>query len=154
MSRQNLWLLGAALGVATVLTSMLMFLVAVAVALFIVPLARRPGGLAAVSGELTAFGALWFALIARESASGGTLDNATFWAAVGAVPLLIGVALLIWVLKAPASGATTRADQVEIPPLAARPSEEEHRIDPLAAGTLLGRPRRPFESNRSSTRTH
>jgi len=101
MSRQNLWLLGAALGVATVLTSTLMFLVAVAVALFIVPLARRPGGLAAVSGELTAFGALWFALIARESASGGTLDNATFWAAVGVVPLLIGVALLIGILFAP-----------------------------------------------------
>ena len=101
MSRQNLWLLGAALGVATVLTSMLMFLVAVAVALFIVPLARRPGGLAAVSGELTAFGALWFALIARESASGGTLDNATFWAAVGVVPLLIGVELLIGILFAP-----------------------------------------------------
>lgn len=101
MSRQNLWLLGAALGVATVLASALMFLVAVAVALFIVPLARRPGGLAGVSGELTAFGALWFVLMARESASGGTLDNATFWAAVGVVPLLIGVGLLIWVLAAP-----------------------------------------------------
>jgi hypothetical protein len=101
MTRQNLWLLGAALGIATVLASALMFFVAVAVALFIVPLARKPGGLAAVSGELTAFGALWLALIARESASGGTLDNATFWAAVGVVPLLIGVALLIWVLAAP-----------------------------------------------------
>src|SRR5664280_181681 len=101
MSRQSLWLLGAALGIATVLASALMFLVAVIVALFIVPLARRPGGLAAVSGELTAFGALWFALIAQESAAGGTLDNATFWAAVGVVPLLIGVALLIWVLAAP-----------------------------------------------------
>jgi hypothetical protein len=101
MNRQNLWLLGAALGIATVLASALMFLMAVAVALFVVPLARRPGGLAAVSGELTAFGALWFVLIAQESASGGTLDNATFWAAVGVVPLLVGVALLIWVLAAP-----------------------------------------------------
>ena len=101
MSRQNLWLLGAALGIATVLVSALMFLVAVAVALFIIPLALKPGGLAAVSGELTVFGALWLALMAQESASGGTLDNATFWAAVGVVPLLVGVALLIWVLAAP-----------------------------------------------------
>ncbi len=101
MKRQNLWLLGAALGIATVLASAVMFLAAVAVALLIVPLARRPGGVAAVSGELTAFGALWSALIVRESASGGTLDNATFWAAVGAVPLLMGAALLIWLLRGP-----------------------------------------------------
>src|ERR1035437_2959164 len=101
MSRQNLWLLGAALGIATVLASALMFFVAVAVALFIVPLARKTGGLAAVSGEMTAFGSLWLALIARESASGGMLDNATFWAGVGVVPLLIGVTLLIWDLAAP-----------------------------------------------------
>jgi hypothetical protein len=101
MKRQNLWLLGAALGIATVLASAVMLLAAVAVAMLIVPLARRPGGVAAVSGELTAFGALWSILIARESASGGGLDNATFWAAVGAVPLLMGGALLIWVLKAP-----------------------------------------------------
>ena len=101
MSRQNLWLLGAALGIVTVLSAALMFFAAVAVALFVVPLARMPGGSAAVSGELTAFGVLWLALIARESTSGGTLDNATLWAAVGVVPLLIGVALLIWVLAAP-----------------------------------------------------
>ena len=101
MSRQNLWLLGAALGIAAVLASALMFLLAGVVALFIVPLARKPGGLAAVSGELTAFGALRLALMARESASGGTLDNATFWAALGVVPLLIGVVLLIWVLAVP-----------------------------------------------------
>ena len=102
MGRLSLWLLGAALGLATLLASALMFLAAVAVALLIVPLARRPGGLAAVSGELTAFGALWFVLISTESTSGGTLDNATFWAGVGVVPLVIGVALLIRVLDAPA----------------------------------------------------
>jgi hypothetical protein len=104
MGRLNLWLFGAALGIATVLATALMFLVAVAVALLIIPLARRPGGLAAVSGELTAFGALWFALISVES-SGGGLDNATFWAAVGIVPLLVGVALLIWVLAPPVQGS-------------------------------------------------
>ena len=101
MKRQYLWLLGAALGIATVLASALMFLAAVAVALLIVPLARQPGGLAALSGELTAFGALWSALVARQSASGGALDNMAVWAAVGAVPLLIGVALLVRVLDAP-----------------------------------------------------
>ncbi len=100
-NRHGLWLLGAGLGIATVLASALGFIVAIAVALLIIPLARRPGGMVAVSGELTAFGALWVTLIARESTSGGTLDNATFWAAVGVVPLLIGVALLVWVLAAP-----------------------------------------------------
>jgi hypothetical protein len=101
MNRQALWLLGAALGIATVLASALMFLAAIVVALLIVPLARRPGGLAAVSGELAAFGALWLVLIISESASGGTLDNATFWAAVGAVPLAIGLVLAARILMAP-----------------------------------------------------
>ena len=55
MSRQNLWLLGAALGVATVLTSMLMFLVAVAVALFIVPLGMADMKLATFGSAPTIF---------------------------------------------------------------------------------------------------
>jgi hypothetical protein len=95
VSRQILWLLGAALGLVAVLASVLMLFAAAAVALLIVPLARRPGGLVAVSGEFSAFGALWLALMARESASGGTLDGAGSWAAVGAVPLAIGLGLLI-----------------------------------------------------------
>ena len=100
MSSQSQWLLGAALGIATVLASSFMLLAAVAVALLVVRLARRAGGLAALSGELAAFGGLWLALIVR-AASGGTQDNAVFWAAVGAVPLVIGLSLLIWILVAP-----------------------------------------------------
>ncbi len=100
MSRQNLWLLGAALGIATVLASNLMLLGGIGVALLVIPLARRTGGVAAISGELTAFGALWLALIV-QAASGGTQDNATFWAAVGAVPLVIGIMLLVWTLGVP-----------------------------------------------------
>jgi hypothetical protein len=52
----------------------------------------------ALSGLLTGFGALWSALMARQFASGGTLDNAQFWAAVGVVPLVIGCTLLALVV--------------------------------------------------------
>jgi len=93
MSRQSLWLLGAALGIATVFASALALMASIVVVLLVIPLARRPGGLALVAGMLTGFGALWLLLIVGESSSGGAPDNAPFWAAVGAVPLAIGLAL-------------------------------------------------------------
>lgn len=98
MSRQSLWFLGAAIGLITVVASALIILAAIAVALLVVPLARKPDGLAAVSGLLTGFGVIWLVLMAGEALSGGTLDNATFWAAVGGAPLAAGLALVAWVL--------------------------------------------------------
>jgi hypothetical protein len=100
LGRLGHWLLGVALGIATVLASALGLMTAIAVALLVIPLARKSGGLAAVSGLLTGFGALWLVLIVRESSSGGALDSPSFWAAVGLVPLAFGVALVAWILAA------------------------------------------------------
>lgn len=100
MSRRDLWLLGAAVGMVAVLASLLMFLAAVAVALLVIPLARKRGGLAAVSGLFTGFGGLWVLLMVRASVSNGTVNNAPFWVAVGAVPLTFGLALTVWIVIA------------------------------------------------------
>lgn len=107
MSRQSLWLLGAVIGVLAVVASALMLLAAIAVALLIVPLARKPGGLSAVSGLLTGFGGLWLVLMAGQALAGGTLDNPILWAAVGAVPLLAGLASLTWIFAGSGSRETS-----------------------------------------------
>jgi hypothetical protein len=39
----------------------------------------------------------WTFLIARQFTSGGTLDNSTLWLAVGVFPLVIGLALLVFI---------------------------------------------------------
>jgi len=98
MSRQIIWLLGAAIGVTAVVASAFMLLAAIAVALLVVPLARNSGGLAAVSGLLTGFGVLWLVLVAGEAMSGGELGNSTLWVAVGGVSLVAGLASLAWIL--------------------------------------------------------
>jgi hypothetical protein len=49
--------------------------------------------LVALSGLLTGFGALWLFWMARQSATGGALDNAPFWTAIGVIPLALGGAL-------------------------------------------------------------
>jgi len=61
------------------------------------PLIVRGDHAVALSGLLTGFGAFWSFLMARQFASGGTLDDAQFWTAVGVVPLVIGCALLAFV---------------------------------------------------------
>ena len=79
----------------TVLAAAVSLLGVIAVASLVIPLARRPGGAAAVSGQFTGFGALWLALTAARAASGGILVDALFWAAVGVVALAVGIALLV-----------------------------------------------------------
>jgi hypothetical protein len=89
-----LWLVGVLLAVAVILAGLLGLMFAILVALLAIPLSRREDGRVGLSGLLTGFGAIWLFLIANESASGGTLDNAAFWVAVGVVPLVAGVAIL------------------------------------------------------------
>jgi hypothetical protein len=98
MSKATLWILGVLLGLVIVLATALTLFVALAVALALLPLARQPNGRAAVSGALISFGALWIFLISAESSSGGTLDNANFWLAVGLLPLALGLILLAWMV--------------------------------------------------------
>lgn len=52
----------------------------------------------ALSGLLTGFGAFWLFLMARALADDGGMEGAAFWVAVGAVPLGIGLGLLLLTL--------------------------------------------------------
>jgi hypothetical protein len=59
------------------------------------PLIVRGDPAVALSGLLTGFGALWSFGMARQLATGGRLDDAELWWAVGVMPLIIGCALLV-----------------------------------------------------------
>lgn len=65
-----------------------------------VPLVLRGARVVALSGLLTGFGGSWLFMMDRQFASGGRLDNADVWSAVGTVPLVIGVALAVGVVVA------------------------------------------------------
>jgi hypothetical protein len=95
MSRWLLWITMAVLGAAaTLLTGVLGLLVALVFLALTIPLILRGDRLVALSGLLTGFGGIWLLLMARQASSGGTLDDAAFWTALGIVPLAIGLALL------------------------------------------------------------
>jgi hypothetical protein len=100
MNRSLLWITAAVLGAAaTLLTSFGLLAVGISL-LLAVPLIVRGDHLVALSGLLVGFGALWSFFMARQFATGGTLDNAQFWTAVGVVPLGIGcVALALVVVR-------------------------------------------------------
>lgn len=91
-----LWVTTAILGGAAVLiTSIGGLLGSVLFLLLATPLVVRGNHALALSGLLMGFGGLWTLLMARQAATGGTLDNAGFWTAVGIVPLVVGSALLV-----------------------------------------------------------
>jgi len=97
MNRLLLWITTAVLGAAATLMTSFGLLAALLFLLLALPLIVRGDHAVALSGLLTGFGAFWSFLMARQFASGGTLDNAQFWTAVGVVPLVIGCALLAFV---------------------------------------------------------
>ncbi|HEY8829466.1 MAG TPA: hypothetical protein VIM83_02590 [Candidatus Limnocylindria bacterium] len=95
MNRLLLWITTAVLGTAaTLIMSIGGLLGSVLFLLLATPLIARGDHPVALSGLLIGFGAIWSFLLARQSATGGTLDNGQFWTAVGLVPLVIGCALL------------------------------------------------------------
>ena len=98
MSRWLLWITTAVLGAAATLMTSFGLLAAILFMLLAIPLIIRGDRLVALSGVLTGFGGFWLFLMARQSASGGTLDNATLWIAVGVVPLAIGLMLLVGIV--------------------------------------------------------
>jgi hypothetical protein len=100
MNRVLLWITAAVLGAAATLMTSFGLLAVVIFLPLAVPLIVRGDRLVALSGLLTGFGALWLFFMARQSATGGTLDNAQLWTAVGVVPLVIGcVALALVVVR-------------------------------------------------------
>ena len=55
------------------------------------PLAVRGDRASALSGLLLGFGTVWLAMMARQFATGGHLDDPTPWLALGIVPLALGL---------------------------------------------------------------
>lgn len=104
-----LWVTTFVLGLAASLLVGVGGIVAFVFVLLAVPLVLRGARLVALSGLLTGFGGSWLFWMGRQFASGGRLDNADFWLAVGIVPLGIGVALALGVVVTRASALTTRS---------------------------------------------
>lgn len=98
MNRLLLLITTAALGAAAALITGIGGLGGMLFLLLSMPLVVRGDPAVALSGLLTGFGALWSLGMARQLTTGGTLDNAEFWAAVGVAPLIIGCGLLVLVV--------------------------------------------------------
>ncbi len=59
------------------------------------PLAIRGDRWAVLSGLLSGLGATWLVLLDREAGSGGQLDDASAWVALGVVAFVLGLILVI-----------------------------------------------------------
>jgi hypothetical protein len=112
MSRPFLWLAGVMVSTIAILAAAFGPYGILLAMLLAVPFVRRRDGRVALSGLLTGFGAIWLILLARQASSGGVLDNAAFWIAVGVVFLLSGLALLasVAVRASVSSRASSRGD--------------------------------------------
>ena len=95
MSRPFLWLAGVMVSVIAILAAAFGPYGVLLAMLLAIPFVRRRDGRVSLSGLLTGFGAIWLILLARQSWSGGVLDDAVFWIAVGVVILLAGLVLLV-----------------------------------------------------------
>lgn len=83
-----------ALGAAdALLTGLLGVIAGGAFFVLALPLARKGDIGAALAGLLGGFGAVWLALMARQTVTGGRLDDPVPWLVLGAVPLILGVAI-------------------------------------------------------------
>jgi hypothetical protein len=94
MSRLFLWLAGVMVSVIAILAAVFGPYGILLAMLLAIPFVRRRDGRVALSGLLTGFGAIWLILLARQASSGGVLEDAVFWIAVGVVFLLAGLGLL------------------------------------------------------------
>lgn len=97
-NRGLLWFTTLVIGLATALLAsqgigaLLLALVLAA------PLIIWGDRMVAISGLLIGFGALWSAGMARQLAAGARLDEYAFWVALGTIPLVVGLGLLVIVL--------------------------------------------------------
>jgi hypothetical protein len=88
------WIVWFGLGAANALLFGIggVILVVVLVALA-VRVAIRDDTMSALSGLLVGFGTTWLALMARQAATGGRLDDAGPWLALGIGPVALGTSL-------------------------------------------------------------
>jgi 4-hydroxybenzoate polyprenyltransferase len=75
-------------GIGGVIFGGLMFVLALLLAI-------RGDPASALSGLLLGFGAMWLALMAQQSATGGQLDDPAPWLALGIVPSALGFVLAL-----------------------------------------------------------
>jgi hypothetical protein len=93
-----LWVTTVVLGLAASLLVGIGGVIGFAFIVLAAPLVLRGHRAVALSGLLTGFGGSWLFMVKRQFASGGRLDNADFWLAVGIVPLVIGLALAVGIV--------------------------------------------------------
>ena len=93
-----LWVTTVVLGLAASLLVGIGGAIGFAFIVLAVPIVLRGHRAVALSGFLTGFGGSWLSMMERQFASGGRLDNADFWLAVGIVPFVVGVALAVGVV--------------------------------------------------------
>jgi hypothetical protein len=93
-----LWVTTVVLGLAASLLVGVGGVIGFAFIILAAPLVLRGHRAVALSGLLTGFGGSWLFMMERQFASGGRLDNADVWWAVGLVPFVIGVALIIGIV--------------------------------------------------------
>jgi hypothetical protein len=96
----TLWLVAFALGAGAALLAAAIGILGIVFVLLIIPGISGRTWLAATSGALTAFGAVWLLLMARQAGSGGAVSSSDIWLLVGAVPLAIGALLSLVALIA------------------------------------------------------
>lgn len=85
------WIVWFGLGAANALLFGIGGVILVVVLLVLaVRVAIRGDTMSAVSGLLVGFGMLWLALMGRQAATGGRLDDAGPWLALGIVPIALG----------------------------------------------------------------
>jgi hypothetical protein len=93
-----LWFTTLVLGLAASLLASQGILAALLALVLAAPLIIWGDRLVALSGLLIGFGALWSAGMARQLAASARLDEYGFWVALGAIPLVVGLGLLVIVL--------------------------------------------------------
>jgi hypothetical protein len=88
------WIVWFGLGAANALLFGIGGVILVVVLLVLaVRVAIRGDTMSALSGLLVGFGTTWLALMARQAATGGRLDDAGPWLALGIVPVALGALL-------------------------------------------------------------
>jgi hypothetical protein len=97
------WIVWLAIGAANALLFGIGGVIVVVVLLALaVRVAHRGDTMSAVSGLFVGFGATWLALLGRQSAIGGRLDDAGPWLALGIISMAFGS--LVGVLRLIRSG--------------------------------------------------
>lgn len=92
MNALALWIVCFVLGAGdALLTGLLGVIFGAIFFVLALPLALRGDRASAVSGLLLGFGATWLALMARQAATGGHLDDPAPWLTLGIVPLAFGL---------------------------------------------------------------